>query len=92
MFVLFAGSWIVKKNDFSKEPGIAEIKNELLDNLFLEDTGLDDFELKKDIHFWYSSTAGKLVQGRHSNGLVDWKNSESVMLGHLLYPDNRKYH
>ena len=84
-FVLKAESYVKVKHNFEKsKPGIKAIKDELIRNNTLRYYDDEFYILAKDIYFHSPSAAGELVQGHSSNGLLDWKNSNSVTLKDLL--------
>ena len=90
-FILLSGSLIKTDGNFpSSEPGIQQIKKELIDSsllIHMEGCGEYDFELQEDICLDTQSTAGRLVSGHTSDGNANWKNADGISLGALKSPD-----
>ena len=77
-FVVFAGSRIANKvtpSLMSNKRMYCDLRNDLINNGFIEDC-----VVLKDIVFKSPSAASCIVLGRSSNGYVDWKTAEGMIL------------
>jgi len=77
-FVVFAGSQAVLENRPSAKR-MGEKRDELVEKgiLIEKDRHL---EFTKDVEFGSPSTAGSMVRGGNTNGLIHWRNSKGVQL------------
>ena len=90
-FLLKYGS-IIKEDD-NNEQYVKDIKKQLEDeDMFEYSEENRDFSLLHDIYLCSPATAGRLVLGYNTNGYEHWKNSDGVILGHLLWPDDATYY
>jgi len=84
-FLLKSGSSISKRDSLRSNFGVVKIWLELKkDKLFIEN-GSDYYILKEDIYLPSASAAARLVHGNDRNGLTNWRNSDGIPLGNLLY-------
>lgn len=77
-FVVLKGSKIAKEVTISFPNSLLDKRNELINNNIIT-----DFEFQEDYIFSSPSTASGIVTGRSSNGLVEWKTKEGVMLKNI---------
>jgi len=77
-FVVFAGSQAVLEHRPSAKR-MKEKREQLIEKGHLKQEG-DCLVFTKDIEFGSPSTAGSVVRGGNTNGLINWKNSAGKQL------------
>jgi len=85
-FVVFAKSGAVESEVPSCHGYLKELRKALVENGVLE-KAKNGFVFTQDYVFQSPSTAAGVVQGRSSNGRVDWKNKDGVTLKDLQESD-----
>lgn len=77
-FIVFAGSEAVGEHRASAK-SIKDKREDLMSKGLLEPKG-DHLTFTKDVEFGSPSTAGGIVRGGNTNGLISWKNSKGFPL------------
>ena len=73
-FILFKNSFVRKKTTYKDNPGIIEIREQLLnDNYLIQSNNPNYYILTEDLMLSSSSTASRFVHGNGRNGDKDWK-------------------
>jgi hypothetical protein len=80
-FIVFAGSQAVLEHRASAK-GMRDKREKLIEKGHLKQQG-DHLFFTKDIEFGSPSTAGSVVRGGNTNGLINWKDINGKQLKEL---------
>lgn len=81
-FVVFKGSQAVGKLRPSAPTRLAQVRDELIaDGTLVAEDGF--FRFTKDVAFSSPSSAGSIVRGGNTNGLLNWRTAEGKTLGEI---------
>lgn len=72
-FLILENSLVRKLVTLKSNPGVKEIRKQLIEEEILVDYNSEYYILKQDILVASSSTAGRLVCGNDVNGMTIWK-------------------